>query len=132
MAHLTKPTADSVMKRYNDRIHDYCYWSHEEVTALVQEVETLRSKVNGGKAITEANIKHMVNRFLSWKLPEHFNPDNGISFDPVMNKGYQFESRREPVGTNLFSSDQADVMVRYMVEGMEGQHGEIQKTGTTG
>lgn len=30
--------------------------------------------------MTEAQIKHMVNRFLSWKLPDNFNPDAGISF----------------------------------------------------
>ena len=68
--------------------------------------------------MTEDQIKHMTNRFLTWKLPEHFNPDNGISFDPVMNKGHAFESRREPVGTNLFSADQATAMVRHMIEGM--------------
>ena len=33
--------------------------------------------------MTEAQIKHMVDRFLMWKLPEHFNPDDGISFDAV-------------------------------------------------
>lgn len=68
--------------------------------------------------MTEAQIKYMVSRFLGWKLPEHFNPDNGISFDPIMNKGHKFESRREPVGTNLLDADQATAMVRYLVEGM--------------
>lgn len=68
--------------------------------------------------MTEDQIKYMVQRFLSWKLPEKFNPDNGISFDPIMNKGYAFESRREPVGTNLLDADQTEMMVRYMVDGM--------------
>lgn len=68
--------------------------------------------------MTEEQIKHMVNRFLQWKLPKTFNPDNGISFDPVMNKGYAFESRREPVGTNLLCATEADEMVRFMIEGM--------------
>jgi hypothetical protein len=67
--------------------------------------------------MTDEQIKHMVNRFLCWKLPERFNPDNGISFDPIMNKCHQFESRREPSGTNLFDADQATVMVRHMAEG---------------
>lgn len=42
----------------------------------------------------------------------------GISFDPISNKGRKFESRREPMGTNLFCADQAEAMVRYMIEGM--------------
>lgn len=25
--------------------------------------------------MTDDQIKHMVNRFLGWKLPENFNPD---------------------------------------------------------
>jgi hypothetical protein len=45
-------------------------------------------------AMTEAQIKHMVDRFLMWKLPEHFNPDDGISFDPVASKGTPYEFRR--------------------------------------
>lgn len=73
--------------------------------------------------MTDEQIKHMVSRFLGWKLPASFNPDNGISFDPVMNKGHQFESRREPVGTNLLDATQADAMVRYMVEGMPATPG---------
>lgn len=70
--------------------------------------------------MTEDQIKHMVNRFLGWKLPTNFNPDDGITFDPVMNKGHSFESRREPSGTNLFDATQTDAMVRYMVDGLPG------------
>jgi hypothetical protein len=29
--------------------------------------------------MTDAQIKHMTERFLGWKLPENFNPDGGIS-----------------------------------------------------
>lgn len=64
-----------------------------------------------------ALIKHMTERFLSWKLPANFAPDNGISFDPIANRGYQFESRREPVGTNLLTYAQAEAMVRHMLDG---------------
>ena len=67
---------------------------------------------------TEAQITYMVNRFLSWRLPEHFNPDGGISFDPIASKGTQHEFRRWPVGTNLLAATQADEMVRYMLEGL--------------
>jgi len=66
----------------------------------------------------EAQIKHMVERFLNWKLPENFNPDGGISFEPVGNKGTPHEYQREPVGTNLFDYTQAEAMVRHMLEGL--------------
>lgn len=71
--------------------------------------------------MTDEQIKQMVERFLSWKLPENFNPDNGITFDPVMNRGTQYEMKRDPSGTNLLSSTQAEAMVRHMVEGLESR-----------
>ncbi len=68
--------------------------------------------------MNEDQIKHMVNRFLGWKLPEHFSPDAGISFKPLGNEGTQHQYKREPSGTNLFDARQADAMVRYMIDGM--------------
>lgn len=68
--------------------------------------------------MTETQIKHMVDRFLGWRLPANFNPDNGISFDPVMNNGQATMSSRNPSGTNLFDADQALAMVRYMIDGL--------------
>ena len=68
--------------------------------------------------MTDAQIKHLVDRFLMWKLPEHFRPDGGISFEPIASKGTPHEFRREPVGTNLLSADQAKAMVRHMIEGL--------------
>lgn len=64
---------------------------------------------------SEAQIKHMVSRFLGWQLPEDFRPDGGISFEPLLNKGSQYESKREPSGTNLFDATQATAMVRHML-----------------
>lgn len=74
--------------------------------------------------MTEEQIKYMRDRFLAWKLPANFNPDDGISFDPISNKGHSFERRREPTGTNLFNADQADAMVRHLVDGMPGEEGD--------
>lgn len=62
--------------------------------------------------MTEAQIKHMVDQFLRWRLPEHFNPDCGITFDQ------KYRSAHGPVGTNLFDAMQATEMVRFMIEGM--------------
>lgn len=68
--------------------------------------------------MTDDQIKHMVNRFLGWRLPENFNPDNGVSFERFGNKGTPHQYERQLSGTNLFDATQADAMVRYMVESM--------------
>jgi len=69
--------------------------------------------------MTDDAIKHMVNRFLGWKLPENFSPDAGISFKAAFNEHTAHPMRHEPTGTNLFDATQADAMVRYMVEGSD-------------
>ena len=66
----------------------------------------------------DASIKHMVDRFLQWKLPKTFSPDNGISFNPVCNPDTDHTYTREPMGTNLLDAIQAAEMVRFIVEGL--------------
>lgn len=68
--------------------------------------------------MTEDQIKHMVNRFLMWKLPENFNPDGGISFKKFYNEHLEHASQHNPVGTNLLDATQTDAMVRHMLEGL--------------
>lgn len=68
--------------------------------------------------MTEDQIKHMVSRFLGWKLPANFCPDAGISFKAAFLEHTVHPMKHEPSGTNLFDATQADAMVRYMVEGM--------------
>lgn len=65
--------------------------------------------------MTDDQIKYMVNRFLSWRLPRDFNPDGGISYK---RPNYHPSVDATPFGTNLFDANQADEMVRYMVEGL--------------
>lgn len=67
--------------------------------------------------MTEDQIKHMVNRFLAWKLPDNFNPDAGISFEPDYNVGTDFAMKHKPMGTNLFDWTQAEAMIRHIVGG---------------
>lgn len=69
--------------------------------------------------MTEDQIKHMVNRFLAWKLPEHFRPDAGISFKAEYNENTPWPRKHAPSGTNLFDANQADAMVRFMLEGID-------------
>lgn len=73
--------------------------------------------------MNDDQIKHMVNRFLAWRLPENFHPDNGISFKPTFNEEYMAKQgkppmRHDPTGTNLFDYTQAEAMVRHLVEGL--------------
>lgn len=71
------------------------------------------------KSLTEFQIKHMVSRFLGWRLPENFRPDCGIHFDADAAKKMNPSNHRyEPVGTNLFDADQAEAMIRYLLEGL--------------
>ncbi len=60
-------------------------------------------------------VEQMTQRFLAWKLPADFHPDDGISFDPIMNLGTEFQRRREPIGTNLFNYNQAKAMIEYLL-----------------
>ena len=52
-------------------------------------------------------IKRAAERFLCWKLPVPFSPDNGISFTPPTNPDWW------PVGTNLLDADQAKAMFEH-------------------
>lgn len=67
--------------------------------------------------ITPAMIKHMVDRFLWWKLPANFSPDAGITFKAEYNEHTAHPMKHEPTGTNLFDATQAYEMVQHMVSG---------------
>ncbi|MEM1375850.1 MAG: hypothetical protein AAGG69_00530 [Pseudomonadota bacterium] len=66
--------------------------------------------------MTEKQIKYMTEQFLRWRLPEDFNPDGGVTFQPVLAEGTDNEFKNEPVGTNLLTYSQAEEMVRAMVQ----------------
>lgn len=62
----------------------------------------------------EFMLDKMVDRFLAWPLPKDFAPDCGISFDAdAAKKLNPRNARYEPVGTNLFTAEQAKAMFRY-------------------
>jgi hypothetical protein len=66
-----------------------------------------------------ALVKHMVNRFLGWKLPADFHPDGGISVTRERDYEHpQFGCHKyEPIGTNLLTADQATMMFEYCIDG---------------
>lgn len=57
-------------------------------------------------------VDRMVDRFLSWKLPDTFCPDGGVAFDKA-----RVHPNHWPTGTNLLDHTQATAMVRHMLEG---------------
>jgi hypothetical protein len=58
----------------------------------------------------------MVTRFLSWKLPQDFHPDAGISFTPYDPPEYpQMREQCWPIGTNLLTATQARAMLEHVV-----------------
>ncbi len=63
-------------------------------------------------ALSRTNlIEAMTQRFLGWPIPKGFSPDNGISFTPMVNNApREHGSPWWPIGTNLFSADQAKQM----------------------
>lgn len=61
--------------------------------------------------MSDTQIQQMVDKFLSWKLPEDLIPDGGISIRKI--EGFQ------PVGTNLLTATQAEQMIRYITEGFK-------------
>lgn len=67
--------------------------------------------------MTDEQIKHMVARFLNWRLPEPWSPDNGVSYTRP-NYAHAPADHDWPVGTNLFDADQAEAMVRHMIDGL--------------
>lgn len=82
-----------------------------EARSPMSETET------GVKTMNEAQIKYMVDRFLNWRLPEPWNPDNGVSYKRP-NYAHAPAAHDWPSGTNLFDATQADAMVRHMIEGV--------------
>jgi len=61
----------------------------------------------------KALVDKMVDRFLCWQLPGDFAPDCGIMFKPAPDaRGY---APTWPVGTNLFTAEQARAMVTHML-----------------
>ena len=60
-------------------------------------------------------IDEMVSRFLTWRLPEDFNPDGGITFTPTYIVFGGEQRKHEPTRTNLFTYTQARAMVEHMI-----------------
>jgi hypothetical protein len=56
----------------------------------------------------------MVTRFLGWPLPKSFAPDCGISFDGRKPDQWNPDGKGWPIGTNLFTADEARQMLEHI------------------
>jgi len=63
----------------------------------------------------DCGVDVMVDRFLSWELPKDFAPDGSISFQHGADARGNMPSW--PVGTNLFTAEQAKQMILHMLNG---------------
>lgn len=99
----------------------YCSATRYEERTTAKWIKSLDGAKGPAVVVpSEDQIKQMTNRFLGWRLPEDFRPDDGISFEPEFNKEWNASQgkppqRRTPTGTNLFNATQAEAMVRYML-----------------
>ena len=82
--------------------------TREELIELLRKTEEQRAELERKMGVTD----EMVNRFLCWRLPASFNPDGGVSFDK---KNRDPNTHMWPVGTNLFSADQARQMLAHVL-----------------
>jgi hypothetical protein len=126
--------AEAELARYrnedSDKDREFYRMQDEHRRALIREEEKGYARgladaraegkhlEKGRSRMNEYQIKHMVNRFLGWRLPADFRPDGGVSFKATFNEHTAHPMRHEPSGTNLLDATQAEAMVRYMVEGL--------------
>lgn len=97
-----------------------CSDSHRTIRTALAQAEQPAQK---------PEVQAAVNRFLGWKLPADFAPDCGISFKRESDYDHPVYGRTkfEPIGTNLFTADQARAMLEHVLAGeappVEGKAG---------
>lgn len=64
---------------------------------------------------SEEAVRDMVDRFLRWPLPKTFAPDCGISFDGRKADQWNPNGKGWPIGTNLFTADEARQMFEHVL-----------------
>lgn len=70
--------------------------------------------VSQTKTAVFVSVESMVDRFLSWKLPDDFYPDCYITFD--RDKAASFPNGNGwPIGTNLFTAEQVRKMLEHVI-----------------
>jgi len=99
-------------------------WCWEKADATRAKFDTLVAETlaehdaqpaQAAQPVGVPDVGAMVDRFLSWPLPKDFAPDCWISFRHTPDaRGY---APTWPIGTNLFTADQAKAMFEYVLAG---------------
>ena len=89
---------------------------------ILQDMDQAHNRLQKRYAELEArlnvpSIDEMVNRFLSWSLPDDFHPDGGIEFNRESAYDHPDTGRHKfkPTGTNLFHAGQAREMIEHIL-----------------
>lgn len=97
-----------------------------EIAGLKKERDGLKATAAGlglvkafEKMGRDQFISKAVDRFLGWRLPKDFYPDCGISFKPPEKPHPDVLYEYWPVGTNLFTADQAKAMFEHCIQERE-------------
>ena len=85
--------------------------THEEAASIIAEYHSQD---------VLPDMKQMVTNFLSWRLPEDFYPDAGISF--ARNVMKSLPDYAWPTGTNLFHAGQAEDMIKHIISHEKVNH----------
>jgi hypothetical protein len=107
-----KQNLDSLFQQVNDRLA--IIGETPDAYLMMQLIEILKFEI----AKNERLINKMVDRFLGWKLPADFAPDAGITFkrDANPDSPVELQYKHEPIGTNLFTAEQAKAMIMHLLE----------------
>lgn len=104
---VKRQTAEKMPKKLEE------YWE----SSLMNQRNLFHATAQIADALEERNapsINKMVDKFLAWPLPTDFGPDGGISFKNEPDaRGY---APSWPVGTNLFTADQAWQMFEHVLK----------------
>lgn len=107
---------EDALKFYADRLNYFPERLGDASPILIDEGRKALAALQPTPAIAGDVVEEMVNRFLSWKLPEDFNPDGGIKYNRT--RFHVSPNMERPFGTNLFTATQAEAMVRHMIKGI--------------
>ena len=99
-------------KDHPDAPHGFCRDASHSEDRYVCECEFWEPPA---EPVEQSQIEQAVNRFLGWKLPKDFAPDNTIIFGMKGQADYKMPECW-PIGTNLFTADQAKAMFEYCLQ----------------
>ena len=108
-------------REYARQGDSYGWGTLHAMRELARQLERDLAAREAELATARAGTPHskMVDRFLGWQLPKDFAPDCGISFDGRKDDEWN-KNKTWPIGTNLFTADQALAMFRHCVPSTGG------------